>query len=248
MLRENDINSFTQKRKYTEDGRSALPPERAVSVLLFDDRRLVLDSVAALLRSRIDNPVIEGRCDLEDLDYEPTIIVVLGRSCSRSSLNVLTERMRRLAPRSEIIAFIEAGERGQIDLARAYGIRYVHDLASLAAIVEAAGRPIRPTRLGGQCLDVDVVSEIADRTPPNGDSFVPAATHPNLQHLTPREREVLERLDRGLPNKIIAYELMISCCTVKVHIRSILQKLKARNRTQAAFLARQRPVDTHARR
>ena len=65
--------------------------------------------------------------------------------------------------------------------------------------------------------------------------------------ITRRERQLLDKLDRGLQNKIIAYELDISCCTVKAHIRNILQKFKARNRTQAAFLARQRPIESLAR-
>ena len=246
MLRENDFNSFAHT-KCPDDEQATFPPDRPVSVLLFDDRRLVLESVAALLRSRIDNPVIQGRCDLEDLDFEPTIIVVLGRACSQSSLDVLTERMRRLAPRSTLVAFIDAGERGQIALARSYGVRCVHDLASLAELVEAAATHIRTNPLAAQRPGVNVDSVIDEGTRPNRDVIVPAAIPANLQQLTQREREVLERLDRGLPNKIIAYELGISCCTVKVHIRNILQKFKARNRTQAAFLARQRPVESFAR-
>ena len=54
-----------------------------------------------------------------------------------------------------------------------------------------------------------------------------------LEHLSARELEVLRALARGLPNKLIAQELIISEHTVKFHIRSILDKLNAANRTEA---------------
>jgi DNA-binding NarL/FixJ family response regulator len=58
--------------------------------------------------------------------------------------------------------------------------------------------------------------------------------------LSPREREVLRALARGLPNKLIAHELVISEHTVKFHIRSILDKLGATNRTEAVRLGIER--------
>jgi DNA-binding NarL/FixJ family response regulator len=57
--------------------------------------------------------------------------------------------------------------------------------------------------------------------------------------LTPKETEILRRLKDGKPNKIIAYELDICESTVKVHMRQIMRKLSATNRTQAALIARQ---------
>ena len=58
---------------------------------------------------------------------------------------------------------------------------------------------------------------------------------------TPREIEVLHRLRQGLQNKIIAYELGISESTVKVHLRNVMKKLNASNRTQVAFMLRRQP-------
>jgi two-component system, NarL family, response regulator LiaR len=55
--------------------------------------------------------------------------------------------------------------------------------------------------------------------------------------LTPREREVLALIGRGMPNKIIARELSLSEKTVKAHVSSILAKLGVTDRTQAALYA-----------
>jgi NarL family two-component system response regulator LiaR len=55
--------------------------------------------------------------------------------------------------------------------------------------------------------------------------------------LTPREREVLALIGRGMPNKIIARELTLSEKTVKAHVSSILAKLGVTDRTQAALYA-----------
>jgi DNA-binding NarL/FixJ family response regulator len=57
------------------------------------------------------------------------------------------------------------------------------------------------------------------------------------QPLTPREREVLELLTRGLANKRIALELGVSEKTVKAHVGRILAKLGVSDRTQAALYA-----------
>lgn len=58
-----------------------------------------------------------------------------------------------------------------------------------------------------------------------------------LQQLTPREREILEHLSRGLSNKAIARELDISHDTVKLHVRHVLAKLNLTSRVEAAVFA-----------
>ncbi|OLU12798.1 DNA-binding response regulator [Pseudomonas sp. PA1(2017)] len=60
--------------------------------------------------------------------------------------------------------------------------------------------------------------------------------------LTPRETQVLERTAQGLGNGDIAALLAISEDTVKGHMRSIMTKLKARNRTHAVSIALQRGI------
>lgn len=91
------------------------------------------------------------------------------------------------------------------------------------------GRGIKPEVLGSNFLD--------DRK--NATSV--QAELPN--DLTQRERDVLALLAKGLSNKGIAAELVVSEKTVKTHVANILQKLDVRTRTQAALLANKYGLD-----
>ena len=79
-----------------------------------------------------------------------------------------------------------------------------------------------------------------------GGTFVPASTLQALGEVkgevspfaglfTPRQEAVVEALRKGKANKTIAYELDMCESTVKVHIRNIMKKLNATNRTQVAY-------------
>ena len=61
--------------------------------------------------------------------------------------------------------------------------------------------------------------------------------HDAVDHLTPREQEVLRQLAVGLNNAEIARLLFVSSATVKNHVANILAKLELRNRVQAAVFA-----------
>jgi len=80
-----------------------------------------------------------------------------------------------------------------------------------------------------------------------GERFVPvsflqayeATDNPkDAAQLSPRERQVLEGLMRGLSNKEIAREVDLQEVTVKLHVKTLCRKLGAKNRTQAALAAR----------
>jgi len=64
------------------------------------------------------------------------------------------------------------------------------------------------------------------------------APRPRILQLTPREREVVALIDRGLSNKQIASELHIELATVKNHVHSVLEKLQVDRRGAAAAAVR----------
>ena len=106
----------------------------------------------------------------------------------------------------------------------------------LLALVE----PLRPL--------VPIQSVVPVDGRPGVPSLDPGAEgRPPVPTLTAREREVLELLGEGLPNKLIARRLEISEKTVKSRLTSILRKLGFSNRTQAAAWAlREGLVDASA--
>jgi DNA-binding NarL/FixJ family response regulator len=120
----------------------------------------------------------------------------------------------------------------------------------LRTIVEALERGAKGYISTSMPLDVAIA---AIRFVSAGGTFVPAesilaaarqrtdqqpATMEKANGLfTARQAAVVEALRKGKANKLIAYELNMCESTVKVHVRKIMRKLKAANRTEVAYLA-----------
>lgn len=67
---------------------------------------------------------------------------------------------------------------------------------------------------------------------------MPGAARPDLHHVvSPREQAVLDLLGRSLSNREIAQRLGIAEATVKIHVRNLLRKTRARNRVELALIA-----------
>ena len=105
---------------------------------------------------------------------------------------------------------------------------------------DAVDEAIRAVHRGEPMLGPEAAAVVMARvaagdehTPPPA----PTADHPDLARLTPREREVLAGLGRGLSNRALADELFVSEKTVKTHVSSVLAKLRLPDRTQAALFA-----------
>jgi len=92
---------------------------------------------------------------------------------------------------------------------------------------------------GDSLLSPSVTRTVIDRLArmPPGDE--PAAAD-GLDELTPREREVLDLLTRGLSNAEIAAALVIEESTAKTHVKRVLRKLRLRDRVQAVIYAYER--------
>jgi DNA-binding NarL/FixJ family response regulator len=88
------------------------------------------------------------------------------------------------------------------------------------------------TSAGGIFLPTSAVRSLQTYIKTKGAS-VPHAVGPDL--LTSRQAAVAEAIRQGKANKTIAYDLNMCENTVKVHVRNIMKKLKATNRTEAAF-------------
>lgn len=111
-----------------------------------------------------------------------------------------------------ILAALGSGARG-----------YIPDNASLEVVMGA----IRLVRAGGIFVPADSLMRSCEQAQPEK----PA-------RLTTRQLAIIERLRQGESNKVIADKLDMKVNTVKVHVRNIMQKTKARNRTEIAYLTK----------
>jgi DNA-binding NarL/FixJ family response regulator len=119
------------------------------------------------------------------------------------------------------------------------------DLGQIVKMLEYGIRGFIPSCVGiGVCVEA-ISLAVA------GGVFIPASSILSMRHLvntsptseqrslsgmfTTRQEAVVEALRKGKANKIIAYELNLRESTVKVHIRNIMKKLKATNRTEVAY-------------
>jgi DNA-binding NarL/FixJ family response regulator len=120
-----------------------------------------------------------------------------------------------------LIEAFESGVRGYIPTASTP----IELLVEIIHLVRAGGTFVPPS---GLYLHRTRRKDVPARAP--------LSTTTN-QQFTPRQLAVLNQLTQGKANKIIAYELAMSESTVKVHVRNIMKKMKATNRTEVACRA-----------
>jgi DNA-binding NarL/FixJ family response regulator len=116
-----------------------------------------------------------------------------------------------------------------------------HGYFAQVSTAEALVKSLELIMLGETILPMACLSAAAGRSDSPGakhgnlDTARPAPAHYPL--LSPQEASILECLTNGDANKVIARKLQISEATVKVHVKAILKKIRAQNRTQAAIWA-----------
>ena len=94
---------------------------------------------------------------------------------------------------------------------------------------------VRLVRAGDALLAPSITRRLVERFARGGQET--SAVHRDLASLTPREREVLQLLARGLSNAELAAAFQLSEATVKTHVARILGKLQLRDRVQAVVVA-----------
>jgi DNA-binding NarL/FixJ family response regulator len=207
--------------------------DRPVKVLVADDHRLMREGTAALLRT---DPRVEvvgmasnGReavalahsraPDVVVLDLEMPVLggieacaTIRGR---HPDVEVLILTVSENEP--DVWAALRMGAAG-------YLLKDMPPAELVEAVLDAGrGEPRIAQRMAGRML-----REFADGARSAGDPLV---------ELSPREREVLALLADGMRNREIAERLVVSEATVKTHVRHVLEKLRLRNRAEAAAFA-----------
>jgi DNA-binding NarL/FixJ family response regulator len=127
----------------------------------------------------------------------------------------------------DVIAVIRAGARG-----------YVTKTISGPELVEAVARVAEGDAVFSPRLAGFVLDAFSGSPPP---SAPPA--NPELEQLTPREREVLQLIARGHTYKEVARRLVISIKTVETHVSSVLRKLQLSSRHELARWATDNRLD-----
>ncbi len=172
-------------------------------------------------------------------DPDPCLVVLYQSGLGETEALVEVERLSAQAARSSVVIIPDNEDPSAIVQMLAKKVRgYVPTSFSLDTAMQARDL----VRAGGTFVPAS--SLIAAHHAPE-DAQAGAQKSNGL--FTTRQVAVIDALRRGKPNKIIAYELKMRESTVKVHVRNIMKKLKATNRTQVAYLATQLLEDSAAR-
>jgi two-component system nitrate/nitrite response regulator NarL len=207
----------------------------AINVVLVGTNKLFRQGLRRLLDPEQFVVAAEARDlaavdELIDEGLIPDLVVADLHSCYDSDL----ERLRRMrAGHASLRMVVLVNELCLADMARLLDAGadgyLVNELSaealSLSLLLVMNGEKVLPSTLAGVLAD--------DRGKADNGALVQAQ-----RNLTEREKQILKCLLNGYSNKHIARALTISEGTVKVHLKSLMKKIAAANRTQAALWAR----------
>jgi len=202
---------------------------KPATVVIVDDHPVVREGLCAMISAETDIKVLtEVGTGAEALaiipKFRPAVVVmdlllpdmsgceVISRICSNSSDSAFLV-LTTVVGDEEIYRALEAGARGYL----------FKDMARKELI-----QAIRAVAKGQRYIPAPVGSRIAENLPRPG--------------LTEREVEVLQSVAAGMRNKEIAYNLGVSEATINAHVKHILEKLNASDRTQAVTKALRRGI------
>jgi DNA-binding NarL/FixJ family response regulator len=209
----------------------------SIKVYLVDDHRLFLAGVKAELSEefRIVGSAYDVDAAIEEIrELNPEVVlvdvhmpdgggiaVVEGVLGTNPDVKFLALSVSDQA--EDVIAMIRAGARG-----------YVTKTIEASELSDAIGRvhagdAVFSPRLAGFVLDAFA-------------GAMPSEEDPELDQLTPREKDVLRLIARGFAYKQVARKLNISIKTVETHVSSVLRKLQLSNRHELARWASKRRI------
>jgi DNA-binding NarL/FixJ family response regulator len=204
-----------------------------IRILLVDDHPIVRDGLLAVLSTQPDFAVVgtagDGEAALRQIAAVQPDVLLLDLEMPRLDGVGTLRRLAAAGQRVRTIVFTAFDTDNRIvEAVRAGAQGYLLKGAPREELFNA----IRVVHAGGSLLAPVVATRLLDRL--HHDAA------PNLEVLTPREREVLHLVAQGLPNKAIAARLIVTERTVKFHVSSLMGKLGATNRTELVALATQR--------
>ena len=200
-----------------------------IRVLSVDDHPLLSEGIAALIKNQPDMQLIaqatSGRDALEKFRaHRPDVTLMDLRLPDMSGIDTMMA-IRAEFPEARIIMLTTFEGDMEIQRALAAGAQgYMLKTMPPKDLVAV----IRQVHAGKKRIPSEVAARLAD--------------HLGEENLTAREIEVLGKVAQGNRNRDIAEQLFIVEVTVKVHIRHIMDKLGARDRTQAVAIALRRGI------
>jgi len=249
VARSHDDTALTYKplSSLSEKAISDIRPGADSALLLLDNRTLDRECLAQCLVSHGIGMEVLAFGSIEewrrDEDFHPRMAAVLvnigGRKATEQSIAAeITTLVTEFRP-TPVVVLSDNDELAQIFKALECGARgYIPSSTGFDVCVEA----INLARAGGIFVPASSVLATRRVTEPGRE-----AARPMAGMFTERQEQVIQALRRGKANKIIAYELNLRESTVKVHIRNIMKKLKATNRTEVAYkLSEMFPVEIGA--
>ena len=218
------------------------PDARPVRVLLVDDQKLVRSGFAMILSVEPDVEVVgeaaDGAQALERVRaLRPDVVLMDVQMPVMDGI----EATRRIvaADLSRVLVLTTFDDDAYVDDAlRAGASGFLLKNSDADRLVDAvrtvaAGHALLAPEVTRRVIERMVAGEGAAAGPVGGTVAAPPSSDPRLDQLTPREKEVLVLVGRGMSNAEIAAELFLGEATVKTHVSNVLSKLHLRDRVQA---------------
>jgi DNA-binding NarL/FixJ family response regulator len=227
----------SSSNSYQEEGSGRLSQR----VALIDPKPLTRRSIADLLAKAFPEAAMVAAStgeELLEIDERrigrPNLVVVYIRNLGLTSTWVQSalELLRARLPEASTVVLSDRDDVDDVNRALAHGVRgYIPTSVECGVAVAA----LRLISAGGTFVPAGALRSTAAKL--DGQPEGERQRRSDGRDLTPRELSVIDLLREGKPNKLIAARLDMQESTVKVHVRNILKKLNATNRTHAAFVA-----------